>query len=696
MDEQADDRALAAAAIHGCRRYRAFISYSREDSAVARWLHRRLEAYRVPRALHGTWGEYGPVPDRLAPIFRDQEELGSAGELGARIRAALADSDALIVVCSPAAAASNWVNDEIREFRRLRRAERIYCLIVAGDPDDPTEPCFPSALRPSADALGALGERPWQPLAADLRRGGDGRALALLRLASGLLGVALDDLRHRESSRRHRRMLAAVVGSMSVAAVTLVLAVQAWVARNDAQRRQTQAEALIEYMLGDLSDRLNEVSRLDIMEAVSDHAMAYFKSQPTNDITDRAIEQRARAFERIGSVRRDQGHLPQALLAYQEAANLAGMLARRQPGNIDRQRTYARELSYLGTVRWYQGDLAGAQHHFGEAQAALDLARAWQPDDLQTSYQLVLLDNNIGHVLEARGQLDAARQQYETMLARCRQAMRSGKPDARWSGMLGLAHNNLGKMALLAGDLPRAIAEFRADVGIREALAQADPHDNSAAEMMHLSRAALARALALAGHGADAIAQMRQVLAGVEHLQRLDAGNSGFTEEVALYSMQLARMLREAGDVEAAEPYVLRALALGDALVARDAGNADWQRERAESMVEQAQGQRARGQNDAALERARAALAVLEPQLAARANDRDTLLATLAARLAAADASRNAEQASGWRQQTLASIARQTTALRDPRLVALKERAAVALAAPAASRNDLTSTATPP
>ncbi|MFM7784431.1 MAG: hypothetical protein ACKPE6_07305, partial [Gammaproteobacteria bacterium] len=48
-------------------RYKAFISYSHRDTAAVRWLHRKLEGYRVPKALRGTG-----VPERLTPIFRDR------------------------------------------------------------------------------------------------------------------------------------------------------------------------------------------------------------------------------------------------------------------------------------------------------------------------------------------------------------------------------------------------------------------------------------------------------------------------------------------------------------------------------------------------------------------------------------------------------------------------------------------------
>jgi eukaryotic-like serine/threonine-protein kinase len=67
-------------------RYKAFISYSHSDEAWARWLHRKLEHYRLPRSVRDS-GELGG--DDLRPIFRDRDELASSGSLNAAILDAL-------------------------------------------------------------------------------------------------------------------------------------------------------------------------------------------------------------------------------------------------------------------------------------------------------------------------------------------------------------------------------------------------------------------------------------------------------------------------------------------------------------------------------------------------------------------------------------------------------------------------------
>src|SRR5688500_16598638 len=158
-------------------RYRAFISYSHKDARWARWLHRTLEGYQLPRRLRGTVGEFGALPDRLRPIFRDRDDLASVGGLTPKIQAALADSDALVVICSPDAARSPWVNDEVLRFKRIGRGDRICCLIVHGEPDAGDErECFVPALRFELDANGTLGTQAAEPVAADVRPGKIGRA----------------------------------------------------------------------------------------------------------------------------------------------------------------------------------------------------------------------------------------------------------------------------------------------------------------------------------------------------------------------------------------------------------------------------------------------------------------------------------------------------------------------------------------
>ena len=197
-------------------RYWAFISYSHRDTAVADWLHKKIETYRVPQSLVGTPTREGNVPARIMPIFRDRDELPTSSELGESLQKSLQQSRYLIVICSPDSAQSRWVEEEVRAFKGWYGRDHIIALTARGVPNAtergrPEEECFPASMRFDVDAANVRVQV--EPIAADLRPEGDGRQRAFLKIVAGLLGVGFDDLYQREKRRQKLRqtMLAAAV-----------------------------------------------------------------------------------------------------------------------------------------------------------------------------------------------------------------------------------------------------------------------------------------------------------------------------------------------------------------------------------------------------------------------------------------------------------------------------------------------------
>ena len=171
-------------------KYYAFISYKREDEEWAKWIQYEFEHYHLPSTLNGR----EDLPTEFRPVFRDTDEL-SAGNLPAQISDALDRSAYLIVVCSPQAAQSEWVNREILDFIELGKRKgidnisNIFPFIVKGVPHsaEASMECFPKALRDL-------------PLQSE-RIGGNinetGRDKAFIKIMAGTLRVSFDSLWNR-------------------------------------------------------------------------------------------------------------------------------------------------------------------------------------------------------------------------------------------------------------------------------------------------------------------------------------------------------------------------------------------------------------------------------------------------------------------------------------------------------------------
>ncbi len=509
--------------------YWAFLSYSHRDEKWAGWLHKALESYRPPKNLVGTATAHGTVPRRLAPVFRDREELPSATDLGAILRQALADSVCQIVVCSPQAAKSHWVNEEILAFKRLGREDRIFCLIVDGEPNATELPgreheeCFPPALRYRLGADGALGTVRTEPIAADARAGKDGRNNAKLKLIAGVLAVSYNLLRRRELHQRNRRLVAITTAATAGMVLASGLAAYALIERRAAERQAETARLTTNFMvdLFRIADpgeaRGNTVTAREMLDKGAARLNHELATQP-------AI--RATLMDTVGTVYMGLGLYPQARQLLDSALTT-------------RQSRDAADPQALAVLLQHRGDLLTLQAQYEPAEKAYRDAialRTARPKDHENQAELARSLHGLGVLLGQKGQ-------YADADRALRQALRLqhelyGETHAEIAGTL----KDLARVMDKAGDLNGAIPVMRYAVTMQRQLRGGEP-DPSLAEAIN----DLALLLEERGSYDESEKLYRESLA----MKRRVFGEKH--PEVAMGLNNLAAALQDQGDLEHAE-----------------------------------------------------------------------------------------------------------------------------------------------
>ncbi|MCP4267340.1 MAG: TIR domain-containing protein [Candidatus Brocadiaceae bacterium] len=216
--------------------YDAFISYSRKDRVFAEKLEKALEGFRPPKDPH--------IPQRRLNIFRDEDDLIGA-DYYESIDDHLGDSAKLIVICSPNARKSEFVNDEIRRFSKLNGSTNIIPVIIDGIPNNEAKEGQEEQMA-FADALcESLG----MPLAVsytgiNLQREKVNKGIfdgSWYTILANIYNISRGQLEQRDKKKQQQRRRI-IIGITSVVMIAILsLAITAWWQRDVARERMYNA-----------------------------------------------------------------------------------------------------------------------------------------------------------------------------------------------------------------------------------------------------------------------------------------------------------------------------------------------------------------------------------------------------------------------------------------------------------------------
>lgn len=560
-------------------KYRAFLSYSHRDRAWAEWLHRAIEGYRVAKDLVGRMTPVGPVPATLRPIFRDREDFSAGSSLTAGITWALENAQFLIVICSPNAAKSEYVNEEIRHFKALGRGDRIIPVIVGGDPDGE---CIPPALRFKVGADGAITDEREEPIAADARAEGDGRSLARSKVVAGLLGLGLDEIIKRADRERRRRtrFWAALAG------LFLALAIVATGSTVYALQQLKTNEEFLDATLDRFTSLVNRAVNagqsyslpvrvtlgfLEEAEGILDVMARY--GRPTPRLRRRQIAM----LIAFADSYRALGRLADAERRIVEAERLATEQANDITADPVWRWEIARARQRRGDVERAKGDLAAALREYRSVQEIVGNLVKANPDNPQYQRDLSLALERIGEVQVAQGQFAEAFASFKTVLALRQQLLEAVPGDAGRQQDLAVAHERVGEMQRAHGMLPEALASYRASLAFVEAAARAEPDNVNLQRHLAIAHTYIGTILYAQEQYAEALKSYQTAFAIEEPMVRGDPHNQDWQRGLSVLHERIGDVLMAQQNPSEALPQYQTSLAIREVIAKADPDNVSWQ-----------------------------------------------------------------------------------------------------------------------
>jgi tetratricopeptide (TPR) repeat protein len=441
-------------------------------------------------------------------------------------------------------------------------------------PGREAEECFPPALRFKYDRRGHRTTKRAEPLAADLRGNAEDQRTGFLKLVAGMLGVGLDELVQRETTRRHRQMAWLAAASLGGMAVTSTLAITAIQARDAAREQRRQAEGLIGFMLGDLKDKLEPIGKLEALGGVGDRVLAYYHNQPIADLSDSALSQRSQALSLMANVAAQRGNSDKALGLYHEAMAGTAEAIRRKPDDPQRLYEHAQNVFYVGQIAYGRGRLDEAAAQFTEYKQLADRMVALDPNNMTYRVEVQNGLANLGAVrIAQRRFLESARLSEQAV--RTIEAVTTFDPNKRdYQESLAEALAWAGDAERDAGNLGKAVAMRERHVALLTSLL-ARTGDVTFRQRLVGAERKLGLLYALRGQLGPAADHMRASVAQGDQLTSVETGNGKWLEYSALAKSNLAYILVVSGKPDEAVPQIDASCATISGLLAKDPTSAD-------------------------------------------------------------------------------------------------------------------------
>jgi tetratricopeptide (TPR) repeat protein len=543
--------------------YDAFVSYSHaKDKPIAAALQSVIQRLGKP------WYQR-----RALRVFRDDTSLSATPQLWPSIEQALSQSRFLILLASPEAAASPWVNKEVAYWLEHKSADTLLIAVTDGPlvwENAVGDFVWREGMPLPPVLTGRFAAEPkWVDLTA-YRNGADARDSRFIEagadFAAAIRGMPKEDLLSQELRQQRRALRLAWGAAGSLLILASLAGWQAKIARDneraaiEQQRIAQQQRDRAEKALAVATETANSLV-FDLAWDLRDRVG--MPKDLTHRILSRAQDlqrQLSDAGERTPVLRRSEaialadlvlthlalGDTPAALAAGQRARTIMQELVFSDLSNS----MWQRDLSVIHNrvaevlVATGQGDQALTEFRRGFAVAAKLVAI--DPTNTMWQHDLAVSHGRIGDQLRAAGQVEGALAEYRKSLSIIEELATTNPTDNQWQRSLSVIHGHMGNMLRASGQLEPALASYRASLAVVERLVAADPGNTQWQSDLSISHNRIGALLDAAGHGDEALVAYRTSLAIYEKLSAADPSNAEWQRGLAIIQRQIGEVLAAA------------------------------------------------------------------------------------------------------------------------------------------------------
>jgi DNA-binding winged helix-turn-helix (wHTH) protein len=276
----------------------------------------------------------------------------------------------------------------------------------------------------------------------------------------------------RRVRQRARGRMAAMLLVAALAALAVVLGISAQLSKRAEQQRRSEAEGILDFMLGDFADKLRPLGRLDLLESVSGKALEYLSGSDGAELSPAALTLRAKGLQIIGEVSRSRGDPRQALDALKRARAILLRQLHDTPADVQVLKNLGANAFWVAQIHIDQNSWEAAETASRDYLHYADRMHQAEPASPEWWVEQSYANNNLGALALTRGQSAVAAAYFAASVALKQRA---------------LAHTPAASSSPVAAELADSVSWLAT---ARESLG-----DLSAAEALYAQEMQLVRAL---------------------------------------------------------------------------------------------------------------------------------------------------------------------------------------------------------